>query len=206
MPEVYLHEGVWMMTMSVQHQSQDTGHKGPTRFDRYLQQQYADWFRKAFHWNLYVTLTFSYDLTSGRANGLLGTYLREIEGEVGAPLACLIAEERGPSTMGKVLGRVHFHLLIRCAKPLDTVLLTDVWREDRFGGDRTVGPSAVVRGYQREISATYYMFKHRHDPDCNWMHWRLEGASKRKPKSYATSSRVRRMWKRQQERARQYGT
>jgi hypothetical protein len=193
------------MMMSAQHESQDTGYNCPTRFDRYLQQQYADYFRKAFHWNLYETLTFSYELTSGRANAVLGTYLREIEEEVGAPLACLITEERGPSITGKGLGRVHFHLLMRCAKPLDPVHLTNLWREDRFGGDRTIGPSAEVRAYQEEISATYYMFKHRHDPDCNWMHWRLEGASKRKPKSYATSSKVRRMWTRQQERVRQYG-
>ena len=194
------------MMMSAQHKSQDAGYNGPTRFDRYLQQQYADYFRMAFHWDLFATFTFSDDLISGRANAVLGTYLRGIEEEVGTPLACLITEERGPSTTGKGLGRVHFHLLMRCAKPLDLDRLTDVWSWDRFGGDRTVGPSAEVRPYQKEISATYYMFKHRHDPDCNWMHWRLEGASKRKPKSYATSSKVRRMWKRQQERARQYGT
>ena len=204
MPEVYLYEGVWMIK-AVQHQSQDTGYRVPTRLDRYLQQEYGDWFREDFHWNLFATLTFSHDLTSGRANAVLGAYLREIEEEFRAPLACVITEERAPSITGKGPGRVHFHLLIHCAKPLDPVHLMNVWREDRFGGDRTVGPSAEVRVYQKEISATYYMFKHRHDPDFNWRPWHLEMASKRKPKSYATSSEARRKWKRQQERARQYG-
>ncbi len=184
------------MTMSAQHKSQDSGHRGPTGFDRYLQQQYADWFRKDFHWNLYVTLTFSYDLTSGRANAVLGTYLRAIEREVEAPLACLIAEERGPSAMGKGLGRVHFHLLIRCAKPLDPVQLTDVWREDRFGGDRTVGPSPVVLRYEKEISAAFYLMKGLRHPEWGLSLWRLEGASQRKPKSFATSKETRRMWSR----------
>ena len=119
---------------------------------------------------------------------ILGIYLRMIEEEVRAPLACLIAEEQGPSVRAGDAGRVHFHLLIRCAKPLDSAHLTDIWRKDCFGGDRTGGPSAVVRAYEKEISATFYMMKGLRNPEWGWSEWRLEGASRRKPKRFATSA------------------
>ena len=106
--------------------------------------------------------------------------------------------------MGKHLGRVHFHLLIRSAKPLDTVNFTELWKEDRFGGDQTVGPSGEVRVYDENLSAAFYMFKHLHDPSWDWSQWRLAGASKRMPRSFATSKETRRMWRRQQERVQRY--
>ena len=189
--------------MSVQQDSREFGHGLPARLNPYLRQQYADWFRADFHWDIFATLTFSHDLTSERANAVLGIYLRTIEEEVRAPLACLIAEEQGPSIRAGDAGRVHFHLLIRCAKPLDLAHLTRVWQKDCFGGDSTVGPSAVVRGYEKEISATFYMLKGLRDPKWGWSEWRLEGASRRKPKRFATSTKARRRWKRQQERTRQ---
>ncbi|MEO6801755.1 MAG: hypothetical protein ABI197_00770 [Granulicella sp.] len=173
----------------------------PVRFSPFLRRQYADWFRKAFTWQLFATLTFSHDQTSWFANAALGRYLRRIEEETGAPLACLIAEEGDYSVRGENTGRLHFHLLIHCAKHLDRLHLTEVWKEDCFGGDRTVGPSALVSGYEREVSGTFYMMKEQRDPDWEWAEWRLEGASKRKPKRFATSSEARRMWKRQQQRA-----
>jgi hypothetical protein len=187
---------------SVQQDSREIGHGLPARLTPYLRQQYAEWFRADFHWDIFATFTFSHDLTSTRANAILGIYLRTIEEEVRAPLACLIAEERGPSR-ADASGRVHFHLLIHCAKPLDLVHLTDVWRQDCFGGDRTVGTSAVVRAYEKGISATLYMMKGLRDPKWGWSEWRLEGASKRKPKRFATSTKARRRWKRQHERTRQ---
>ena len=193
------------MTMSVQRDSREIGHGLPARLNPYLRQQYADWFRKGFSWDVFASLTFSHDLTSARANAVLGTYLREIEEEVRAPLACLIAEERGPYVRGGATGRVHFHLLIYCPKPLDLTHLTDVWQEYRFGGDRTGGPSAVVRAYEKEISAAHYMLKRLQDPEWGWSEWRLEHASIRKPKRLATSKEARRMRKRQLERAQRYG-
>ena len=192
------------MTMSVQRDSREIGHVLPARLAPYLRQQYANWFRTDFRWDIFATLTFSHDLTSTRANAVLGTYLRKIEKEVRAPLACLIAEERGSAAVGGATGRVHFHLLIHCSKPLDLLHLTDVWREDCFGGDRTVGPSAVVRAYEEAISAAFYMMKGLRDPGWGWSEWRLDGASIRKPKRLATSKEARRMRKRQQERAQRY--
>jgi hypothetical protein len=189
--------------MSVQQDSREIGHGLPASHTPYLRQQYADWFRRDFRWDIFATLTFSRDLTSTHANALLGVYLRGIEEEVRAPLACLIAEEQGPSR-ADATGRVHFHLLIHCAKPLDPVRLTDVWRKDCFGGDDTSGPSAVVRPYEKKISATFYMMKELRNPKWGWSEWRLEGASKRKPKSFATSTKARRRWKREQIRAQQY--
>ena len=191
------------MMMSVQQDSREIGHGLPASLSPYLRQQYADWFRADFHWDISAILTFSHDLTSACANAVLGIYLRMIEEEVRAPLACLIAEERGLSVKAGEAGRVHFHLLIRCAKALDPVRLSDVWRKDCFGGDRTAGPSAVVRAYEEEISATFYMMKELRNPKWGWSEWRLEGASRRKPKSFATSAETRRRWKRQQARMRQ---
>jgi hypothetical protein len=83
------------MMMSVQQDSREIGHGLPANLSPYLRQQYADWFRADFHWDIFATLSFSHDLTSARANAMLGIYLRMIEEEVRAPLACLIAEERG---------------------------------------------------------------------------------------------------------------
>lgn len=190
--------------MSVQRDLQENRYTQPARVDPYLRQQQAYWFRTAFHWDIFATLTFSHDLTSVSANAVLGRYLRRIEGESGAPLACLIAEEGGTVVLGEATGRIHFHLLIRCSKPLDALHLVNVWQEDCFGGVRTVGPSAEVRPYKREISAVFYMLKGLRDPGWGWSEWRIEGASKRKPKRLATSKEARRMWKREQNRAQRF--
>lgn len=190
--------------MLVKHKSQDTGLPQPTRSYCHIQQQYADWFKTRFSWDWYITLTFSCDPSSERAKVLLREYLREIEVTARAPLACLIAEERTTySGLGLPGGRVHFHLLIRGARSMNANVLREWWRQKRFGGDRTSGSSADARVYKETISATNYLFKNLYNSSWDWSDWRLGQASKRKPASFATSSKARRTWKRQQQRGRQ---
>lgn len=126
---------------------------GRTSHDVRQQQEYATWFRNQFRWDWYLTLTFSGELSSQHASNLLHEYLREIEEKVHAPLSCLIAKEQKYSGLGKPSGRVHF---ISCSHATRTYkeFLRDHWQQPKYGGDRTSGPSADVRPYLSDISAT----------------------------------------------------
>lgn len=188
------------MNNLAQQKSRGKDYDGPTRRDRDVQKEYATWFLKGFRWNLFGTLTFSHDLTSQYANEVLDRYLRRIEIEANAPLSCVIAEETKSPGLGGAPGRVHFHLLMGCAKPLDTAHLEKVWREDCFGGDRTAGPSAKVDPLRTGVSPALYMMKGLFDSGCDWREWRMQSVSKRKPVSAAISAETRRMRRRQQAR------
>ena len=172
----------------------------PSSNQRYVQQQYGEWITNAFRWDLFATLTFSHDLDRDRADTVLHEYLRFIEEELRAPLACVIAQESKRASAEKAPVRVHFHLLIGCAKPLDPTRLVELWKEARFGGDRTDGEPAEVLVFDRSRSPAHYMMKGHSDPNCNWEPWNLHNASKRKPKSFATCSKTRRTWRRNQQR------
>ncbi len=188
------------MNNFAQQKSRGKDYDGPTGRDRDVQKEYATWFSKGFRWNLFGTLTFSHDLTSQYANEVLDRYLRRIEIEARAPLSCLIVEETKSPGLGGAPGRIHFHLLIGCAKTLDPVSLEEVWREDCFGGERTAGPSAKVDRLRTGVSPALYMMKGLFDSGCDWRLWRPQHASKRKPASAATSTETRRMRRRQQAR------
>jgi hypothetical protein len=175
---------------------------GRAKHDIYQQQEYGTYFRTKFLWDYYLTLTFSRDVSSEQATALVNQYLREVEEKIRAPLSCLIAKEQTYSGLGKPTGRVHFHLLLSCSTTLTREFLRDQWQVPKYGGDRTSGPSACVLPYDTERSATYYLFKNLHRPSWDWAEWRLQGASLRKPKSFATSSAARRAWNRNQDRQR----
>ena len=125
------------------------------------------------------------------------------EGEARLPLACLIAEERKDPGLGGSLGRIHFHLLIHCAKTFDAVHLEEVWRKLVVGEDRA-GDLAKVFPHREDMSPAYYVMKDLSDPSFQWRPWRLHGASKRRPASFPTSARTRRLWRRQNERLQQF--
>ena len=59
------------MNSLAQHQSLATDYNWPTRRDRELQQEYATYFWKAFRWSFFGTFTFSHDVMSRCANGVL---------------------------------------------------------------------------------------------------------------------------------------
>lgn len=192
-------EELMMTTKTAEHMTQDIDHNQGIHPDRYLKQQYGNWFKEEFRWSLFATLTFSRDLTSNCAKEVLDKYLRRIEEEARAPLGCLIAEERKHSGLGGAPGRIHFHLLIHCAKPLDPAHLESVWKENRFGGNRIAGKPADVRIYDTAKYAAFYVMKGISDPD-RWRERGLEIASRRKPKSFGTSTKSRRRWRREQQR------
>lgn len=171
----------------------------PTAVDRSNQQEYAAWFR-TFRWSHYITLTFSRDVSSRQADELLEEYLSELEAHIRAPLSCLIAQERTYSGLGMPPGRVHFHLLVGCAKSVPKEVFSNLWEQPRYGGNRVKGKSAQVLEYDPVISASYYLFKALHDSSWDWRPRRLEMVSRTKPKSYGTSSRTRRSLRRQAER------
>lgn len=191
------------MTVSVERNSdKEFRCTRPAKLDLSLRQELATWFRTKFLWDCFVTLTFSFVPTSTDANEILGMYLRRIEETVRAPLSCLISEERTRLTAKVARGRIHFHLFVRCARPLDPTYLKGEWEKDCFGGDPDDGASAEVLPYDEAISGTFYILKELEHPGWNWSSWRLDGASKRRPKRCATNCRARRIWRRQQERAR----
>lgn len=173
----------------------------PTAADRRIHQENAEFYRNAFTWTWYITLTFSESLSAGAAWQRLEDYLRLIEETHRTPLSCMIAQENKYSGLGIPTGRIHFHLLVFC--PTNTVsleMLTDTWKSARFGGDRTKGASADVRHYLPDGSAAYYLLKNLHHPSFDLKLRTIEGASKRRSVSFATSNESRRRWRRQQER------
>jgi hypothetical protein len=171
----------------------------PTQRDIYHQQNQAEYWRQ-FPWGWYVTLTFSKDRSADRASVLLEEYLNEIETLVKAPLSCLISMEKKYSGLGRPAGRVHFHMLIACARPLDPKRLEDLWNQPRYGGTWVTGKSALVVPYDAAIDASFYMFKSLSDPAWDWSARNLDLISPARPASCTTSSRARRRLRRNQER------
>ncbi len=171
----------------------------PIHRDIYHQQNHADWWRQ-FPWDFYVTLTFSKDRSADRATALLEEYLNEIEALVKAPLSCLISMEKKYSGLGMPAGRVHFHLLIACARPLDPKRLEDPWTQPRYGGTWVSRKSAFIVPYDAAIDASFYMFKSLSDPAWDWNSRNLDLISPARPASCATSKRARRRLRRNQKR------
>lgn len=140
-----------------------------TRADIKLQRAYGEWIQEDYVWNWYVTLTFSHDVSANDAKSRLLAYFNEIEEHVRAPLGCIITQEQAAySGLGKPGGRLHFHLLLYCAKSLSRDLLEDRWQQPCYGGNRTSGASARAKPYNGAISASLYLFKDLHHPssDC----------------------------------------
>lgn len=172
----------------------------PNRDDIHKQQQYGSWLRP-FRWSLYVTLTFSYDVSSGSAQARLESYLQEIELKVRAPLSCLIAMESKYSGLGMPGGRLHFHLLVGCARPIDKRLMENLWNESRYGGNRVSRQAALILPYDERICASYYLLKTLHDRSWDWKERNLDLISPTCAVSCATSKRARRRIRRNQERS-----
>ena len=103
-----------------------------------------------------------------RASALLEDYLNEIEALVKAPLSCLISMEKHYSGLGMPAGRVHFHMLIGCARTLDPKRMDEIWSEPRYGGTWVKGKSALILPYDAAIDASFYMFKSLNDPAWDW--------------------------------------
>jgi hypothetical protein len=171
----------------------------PTRDDIYKQQQYATWLRQ-FRWSLYVTFTFSHDVSQGSAQARLESYLQELELKLRAPLSCVIAMETKYSGLGTPAGRVHFHLLVGCACPIDKRLMQNLWNESHYGGNRVSGQAALILPYDERICASFYLLKTLHDPSWDWKERNLDLISPTHPASCATSTRARRRIRRNQSR------
>ena len=163
----------------------------PSRGDIHKQQQYATWLR-TFRWNLYVTLTFSHDVSSSSAQARLESYLQELELKFRAPLSCVISIETKYSGLGMPAGRVHFHLLVGCARPMDKRLMQDLWNESHYGGNRVSGQAARILPYDEHICGSFYLLKTLHDPSWDLKVRNLDLISPARPASCAISTRARR--------------
>ena len=160
-------------------------------------QQAQALYMSRFTWHFYLTLTFSWDIRAESARRRLLSYLRFIEDtKVKAPLSCLIAEETKESGLGQAAGRIHFHILVRCARRISVAAFQTLWEQSHFGGNRTAGPSAWVVPYNREISATYYLFKDLNKRFFEWSVRNLDLNAAVRPRSFSTSSRQRRRLRR----------
>jgi hypothetical protein len=169
---------------------------GPPR----LKQAYGDFFRE-FPWQLYVTLTFSRDISNNQADAILDRFIDDMEQRIRAPLSVLIGKERGNySGCGRPSIRIHFHLLLECAYPVDARLLADVWKKPEYGGERTQGPGAWVVPYDPKLDAASYVMKGITDPNCDWSFRNLDLISPKTPASYATSAKMRSRLKRHRRR------
>jgi hypothetical protein len=165
-----------------------------------LKQAYGD-FLRTYPWQLYVTLTFSRQISHHQADAILDRFVRDMQKRIGAPLSLAIGKEGGNySGCGRPSVRVHFHLLLACAFPVDAQLLADVWKQPKYGGERTKGPSAWVVPYDPKLDAAGYVMKGITDTDWDYSLSKLELLRSEKPVNYQTSAKVRRQWKRHQQR------
>jgi hypothetical protein len=165
-----------------------------------IRQVYGDFFRE-FPWQLYVTLTFSRVISNSQADAILNSFIDDMEWRIRAPLSLLIGKERGNySGCGRPSIQVHFHLLLGCAFRVDARLLADVWKKPEYGGERTQGPGAWVVPYDPKLDAASYVMKGITDPNCDWLFRNLDLISPKRPTSYATSAKMRRLLKRQHQR------
>jgi hypothetical protein len=169
-------------------------------------EHYGHWF-KSFNWRWWVTLTFSHDLSTFKADALLREYINELEAIHHDSFSCLVArEQKTLSGCGKPAGRVHFHLLVGCVANLTVKSFTDVWEAPRFGGKRASGAAAHVMLYDPTRDAAFYCFKFLQDPSWDWDHHNLELLSPIAPLSAKSSSRMRRKLRRREMRSELHGT
>jgi hypothetical protein len=174
-----------------------------TSVDRNHQQQYAAWLRK-INWSWYVTLTFDREVGSMQASALLELYLRDLEIRSRNTLSCLIVkEQKHYSGLGTPAGRVHFHVLVSTTADLTAKDFVDQWGKPQYGGERTSGPSALVRPYDAAISATYYLFKTLYESPDNWELRREKLLGPIRPASWHTSAEIRSAIRRQKARSRE---
>jgi hypothetical protein len=158
-------------------------------------------FLRTFPWQLYVTLTFSRQISHHQADAILDRFVKDMQQRIGAPLSLAISKEgRNYSGCGRPSVRVHFHLLLACAFPVDAQLVADVWKQPEYGGGRTKGPGAMVLPYDPKLFAAGYVMKGVTDPNWDYSFRKLELISSEKPANYATSAKARRQWKRQRQR------
>jgi hypothetical protein len=196
---VCLHEELMNKAMKVK--SDDNRKWSRTNADPLrLKQAYGD-FLRTFPWQFYVTLTFSRQVSHHQADAILDRFVKDMQQRIGAPLSLAIGKEGGNySGCGRPSVRVHFHLLLACDFPVDAQLLADVWKQPGYGGARTKGPGAMVLPYDPKLSAVDYVMKGITDPNWDWSFRNLELLRSEKPANYGTSAKVRRLWKRHQQR------
>jgi hypothetical protein len=174
-----------------------------TSVDRYHQQQCADWFRE-FKWSWDLTLTLDREVGSMQSSDFLERYFRDLEILSRDTLSCLIVkEQKHYSGLGKPAGRVHFHVLVSTTADLTAKDFVDHWEKPQYGGERTSGPSALVRPYDAAISATYYLFKTLYESPDNWELRREKLVSPTRPSSWHTSAEIRSAIRRQKARSRE---
>jgi hypothetical protein len=161
---------------------------------------YGEWLR-GFAWKWFITLTFSYDKSSAQADAVLADFIDTLERRIGAPVSYVCGKElKRVSGSGMPAGRVHFHLVMGCAGSLSDATISDLWTMPAFGGDRTKGSSAEVWSYDPAQRGAQYCIKYDTDPVWDWNEHNLELMSHDRPQSYATNSKMRKKWRRNQER------
>ena len=135
----------------------------PTQRDKANQQAYSAWLR-SFPWQIYFTLTFSYQLSRACAERQSREFVNVLERHYRAPVGCLVAEEHlSWSGCGLAATRVHFHGLLCCDVHLDPEMVEAVWhRMGHFDGN------AQARVYDPTRNATEYCMKFLSHPDTNW--------------------------------------
>jgi hypothetical protein len=168
--------------------------------------QVAEWLYN-WEWRWWVTLTFSRDIGSARADAILGEYLNEFEATHRDSLTCMIAQEQKTiSGSGRPAGRVHFHVLIGSSIDHGAKALQQLWQQARYGGNRTSGAGADVRPYDPQRGALVYLQKALMEKSSGLTFHNLELLSPVAPESATKSAEVRRKLKRCEDRKRAHSS
>ena len=168
--------------------------------------QVAEWLY-GWEWRWWVTLTFSHDVGSTRADAVLTEFLNEFEATHHDSLTCVIAkEQKTVSGSGRPAGRIHFHALIGSSIDHGVKALQELWQQARYGGDRTSGAGADVRPYDPQRGALVYLQKALTEDSSGLRLHNLELLSPIAPKSAGNSAKVRRTLKRCEDRKRAHSS
>jgi hypothetical protein len=144
----------------------------PSR-DREVVDSVAEWIRP-IPWQLFVTLTFPWNVKAETADRKLCEFINHIERELKTRI-CFIAGKEGCSKHGASVPW-HFHLLLASVEQIPVSLVESTWK--RLVGRSKAGPrnddSVDVRNYRADALSAEYIVKMIGSVDadwyCRWLH------------------------------------
>lgn len=170
----------------------------PSR-DREVVNQVAEWIRP-IPWQLFVTLTFPWNIRAETADQKLGDFINEIERNLKTRI-CLIAGKEGVTKHGALVPW-HFHLLLASVIPIPADMVEGTWRRlvGRSNSTSADDDSVDVRSFIADNLGEQYVAKmiasHYGDWNVRWLHL-FNPAINYTPKRDHRLIRQRRRWEHQ---------
>jgi len=117
---------------------------------------YEHWLRQV-PWQLFVTLTFAYQVSDAQASRIFAEFINRAEAHVRAPIAYVRGDEKRYSGCGKPAAPRHYHLLMASTAPLPADWLRATW--EAMAGRRQNGAGGDFRRYDPDRGGIRYVLK-----------------------------------------------